>query len=81
LSYLDKLYVVADGRDNATAAAFKKFSLDRDLSAALRFRSCSSHHQTIATVELSALRSLMPLGVGKNDKKSWRPYRNRGKTR
>ena len=60
----DKLCVVADGRDDATAAAFKKFLLDRDLRAALRFRSCSSHHQTIASVELSALRSLMPLGVG-----------------
>jgi hypothetical protein len=29
LSYFDKLYVVADGRDDATAAAFKKFLLDR----------------------------------------------------
>jgi Family of unknown function (DUF5906) len=29
--YFDKLYAVADGRDDATAAAFKQFLLDRDL--------------------------------------------------
>jgi hypothetical protein len=30
--YFDKLYALADGRDNATAAALMKFLLDRDLS-------------------------------------------------
>ena len=30
--YFDKLYAVADGRDDATAAAFMKFLLDRDLT-------------------------------------------------
>jgi hypothetical protein len=29
--YFDRLYAVADGRDNATAAAFMQFLLDRDL--------------------------------------------------
>jgi hypothetical protein len=31
--YFDKLYAVADGRDNATAAAFMKFLLERDLAS------------------------------------------------
>jgi hypothetical protein len=31
--YFDKLYAVADGRDDTTAAAFMKFLLDRDLAA------------------------------------------------
>ena len=31
--YFDKLYAVADGRDGATAAAFMKFLLDRNLTA------------------------------------------------
>jgi hypothetical protein len=31
--YFERLYAVADGRDDATAAAFMKFLLDRDLKA------------------------------------------------
>jgi hypothetical protein len=31
--YFDKLYAVADGRDDATAAAFMKFLLERDLTS------------------------------------------------
>jgi hypothetical protein len=31
--YFDKLYAVADGRDDATAAAFMQFLLDRELTA------------------------------------------------
>jgi Family of unknown function (DUF5906) len=59
--YFDKLYAVADGRDDVTAAAFMRFLLDRDLTTFSPWKDQQSFRADAALVRQKVLSLSPPL--------------------